>query len=344
MTSQPGPRLNAAFYADTVAAFLRASDDEVYALLASPHGYTLAPEQLSAWRLQLPVLRAALAEQKGDSHHFRGPFCPARETEAAMPGLMITGDTSLFDNVDEYDFRDELIRHMLVTVERGPGKVLHIRGVHMKDLASFRGPVFQVDRDEANDAIVLRQVQFRFWPWDSSESAVASLEDLLRTAFEDFYESLSRTEKGWFAKERDCVNRFVMGHLVPRCSPGAPIEHPAQIGMEIAVKMPDGRGSRPASPKDIVIWDSPFGTCWTPEMEPLHAPLAVLEWKSQHPTGPSQNTSNDEAWLRDFCEQNPASDGYSVSLAWTPQGLLREISVKRCRTGKWNNAWFRRPL
>ena len=57
---QPGPRLNAAFYADSVAAFLRASDDEVYAPLASPHGYTLAPEQLSAWHLQLPVLRAAL--------------------------------------------------------------------------------------------------------------------------------------------------------------------------------------------------------------------------------------------------------------------------------------------
>ncbi|MFN7811297.1 MAG: DNA/RNA helicase domain-containing protein, partial [Planctomycetia bacterium] len=59
---QPGPRLNAAFYADSVDAFLRASDDEVYAPLASPHGYTLAPEQLSAWRLQLPVLRAALAD------------------------------------------------------------------------------------------------------------------------------------------------------------------------------------------------------------------------------------------------------------------------------------------
>jgi hypothetical protein len=66
MTSQPGPRLNAAFYADSVDAFLRASDDEVYAPLASPHGYTLAPEQLSAWRLQLPVLRAALADlEKG---------------------------------------------------------------------------------------------------------------------------------------------------------------------------------------------------------------------------------------------------------------------------------------
>ena len=57
---QPGPRLNAAFYADSVAVFFRASDDEAYAPLASPHGYTLAPEQLSAWRLQRPVLRAGL--------------------------------------------------------------------------------------------------------------------------------------------------------------------------------------------------------------------------------------------------------------------------------------------
>ena len=61
LPAMTGLRLNAAFYADSVAAFLRASDDEVYAPLASPHGYTLAPEQLSAWRLQLPVLRAALA-------------------------------------------------------------------------------------------------------------------------------------------------------------------------------------------------------------------------------------------------------------------------------------------
>jgi hypothetical protein len=68
---QPGPRLNAAFYADSVAAFLRASDDEVYAPLAGPHGYTLAPEQLSAWRLQLPLLRDALADFT--AHHAAEP-------------------------------------------------------------------------------------------------------------------------------------------------------------------------------------------------------------------------------------------------------------------------------
>lgn len=62
-----GSRLNAAFYAAPVEDFLRATDDEVYAPLASPHGYTLAPEQLSAWRLQLPVLRHAIEEFAGVS-------------------------------------------------------------------------------------------------------------------------------------------------------------------------------------------------------------------------------------------------------------------------------------
>ena len=54
-----GPRTNAAFYAAPVTEFLTASDEEAYAPLAAPKGYTLAPEQLSAWALQLPVLRVA---------------------------------------------------------------------------------------------------------------------------------------------------------------------------------------------------------------------------------------------------------------------------------------------
>jgi len=65
------PRLNAAFYAASVEAFLAASDEEAYAPLAAPHGHTLAPEQLSAWRLQLPVLRTALADFT--AHHAAEP-------------------------------------------------------------------------------------------------------------------------------------------------------------------------------------------------------------------------------------------------------------------------------
>ena len=56
------PRLNAAFYAAPVSEFLAASDEEAYAPLAAAKGYTLAPEQLSAWHLQLPMLRAAVTD------------------------------------------------------------------------------------------------------------------------------------------------------------------------------------------------------------------------------------------------------------------------------------------
>jgi len=58
----PTQRPNAAFYAAQFDAFLAASDAEAYAPLAAPEGYTLAPKQLSAWHLQLPVLREALAD------------------------------------------------------------------------------------------------------------------------------------------------------------------------------------------------------------------------------------------------------------------------------------------
>ena len=62
VSAAPGQRRNAAFYAALVEAFLAASDEEAYAPLAAPRGYTLASEQLSACRLQVPLLRIALAD------------------------------------------------------------------------------------------------------------------------------------------------------------------------------------------------------------------------------------------------------------------------------------------
>jgi len=76
----PSQRRNAAFYAAPVEAFLAASDAEAYAPLAAPHGYTLAPEQLSAWRLQLPVLRTALAD------------LPARAVTSPVPWIHLEFD------------------------------------------------------------------------------------------------------------------------------------------------------------------------------------------------------------------------------------------------------------
>jgi hypothetical protein len=206
--------------------------------------------------------------------------------------------------------------------------------------ASQQGPLFQVDYDTERDALVLNQVQMRVWPWGR---AAETLDEFLREAFDEFYESLSQPGGGWFAKERDCVNRFVMGHLVPFCSPASPLKHPSQIGMEVAVKMPDGMGSRLTSPKDVVIWGSPHGTCWSAEMKPTHAPMAVLEWKCQRETGSKQDTAEDQVWLEAFCRENPDSHGYSVFLDWSGDGVLRGLTVARCSGGTWDDGWLRRP-
>lgn len=257
-----------------------------------------------------------------------------------MPGFAFDGDTTLVEQAESIETRDELVRHMFVTLELGPEKTLWVRSVHLKDLAAFRGSLYQVDYDKERDITFFRQVQMRFWPWGPSAT---TLDELLTLAFDGFYESLSEPANGWFAKERDCVNRFVMSHLVPFCSPGSPLEHPSQIGMEISVKMPAGLRTRLSSLKDIVLWGSPHGTCWTPEMKPALAPMAVLEWKCQRETGSKQDTAYDRAWLEAFCKESPESVGYSVFLDWTAAGVLREMTVARCSRGNWENSWFRRP-
>jgi hypothetical protein len=86
------PRLNAAYDAASFDVFLHATDDEVYSPLASPHGYTLAPELLSAWRLQLPVLLAALkamptASRRGAlDRRGRRMDCSSSLCDSAGPG------------------------------------------------------------------------------------------------------------------------------------------------------------------------------------------------------------------------------------------------------------------
>jgi hypothetical protein len=61
-------RRSAAFYASPVADFLESPDSIVYAALTQPHGFTLTNEQLTAWKLQLGILRAALEGHRGWIH------------------------------------------------------------------------------------------------------------------------------------------------------------------------------------------------------------------------------------------------------------------------------------
>ena len=108
----------------------------------------------------------------------------------------------------------------------------------------------------------------------------------------------------------------MFGHLVPACTPGSVLHDPAQIGIKAAVKQPGGVGSRLSAPKDVVIWPAANGNCWSPDMLPVNAPLAVLEWKCYRPGK---------------AKQNP--DG----------GVLRRLSMARRRGGAWEDEWLVLP-
>ena len=64
----PASRRNAAYYATSVVDFLTSSDDQIHAKLTQPQGFTLTPEQLAAWKFQLPNLRNALSDTDGWIH------------------------------------------------------------------------------------------------------------------------------------------------------------------------------------------------------------------------------------------------------------------------------------
>lgn len=106
---------------------------------------------------------------------------------------------------------------------------------------------------------------------------VLQLDRLLRTPLAALV--ADATDEQWQGKERDCVNRFAMGYLVGACGRHHFLQHPTQIGIEMAVAQPSRVGVRPTAPKDLVIWRWPWSTCWDDEENAAHAPLAVIEWR-----------------------------------------------------------------
>ena len=259
-----------------------------------------------------------------------------------MPTFLIHGDTTPLAGAEFIETRDALARYMFVTIEPGAAKEVWIRAVLPETLAHVAGPLYQIDKGDG-DAIVLRQVRMQWWPWSPARPASESLDEVLRAAFADFYESVAAPNRGWFAEERDAVNRYVMGHLVPACTPGSVLHDPAQIGIQSAVQQPEGVGSRLSAPKDVVIWPAANGNCWGPDMLPVNAPLAVLEWKVDRPGKPKQKPDGDEAWLTAFTEQNRATLGYAVLLDFADGGTLTRLSVTRCQGGEWDEEWLVLP-
>jgi hypothetical protein len=84
--------------------------------------------------------------------------------------MMIAGDVDYSSEATQVKLVTELGRYDFATVEKAPDGSVLIRKVPPKDLQDFEGPLFQADSDDELQAIVLRQVQLFYWPFDDDES------------------------------------------------------------------------------------------------------------------------------------------------------------------------------
>ena len=88
-----------------------------------------------------------------------------------MPQFQIDGEAEIFDAAEEIDIRGEIARYSFVTAEKSASddKTVIISPVDPKDLSEFEGLLFQIDVNEEEDVVILRQVQMFFWPWEDDE-------------------------------------------------------------------------------------------------------------------------------------------------------------------------------
>ena len=88
-----------------------------------------------------------------------------------MPQFQIEGEAEIFDAADEIDIHGDIARYSFVTAEKSADdeKIVIISLVDPEDLGEFEGLLFQIDVNEEEDVVILRQVQMFFWPWEDDE-------------------------------------------------------------------------------------------------------------------------------------------------------------------------------
>jgi hypothetical protein len=174
------------------------------------------------------------------------------------------------------------------------------------------------------------------------------LEEQLQLAFQSFAASLVVTPIA-FAREREYVSSFVLGHLAPLVRPGAALFDLTQIGIEVAVpqrRTATNRRRHPDVCKDVVIWSDPGMTCWDARGFPSRFPAAVLEWKALNRQDPpavrarkrAKDRDADRAWLGWFTHTSPDALGFSVLVDSTSSPP--SIDVERVAKGVLIRGWL----
>ena len=159
-----------------------------------------------------------------------------------------------------------------------------------------------------------------------------ALDRLLVSALAEFRQWLEEERTEWRGKERDCVNLFAHQFLLPKVRPGQAIEHFAQIGIEVGVPNPmaaSDRRCRPSVSRDLVVWDRPGAVTWDDRWRPIHAPMAILEWKVRRKKRRSPVVdAKDIRWLRMFSKKYPQCLAYVVTVDFSTE--RNRLQWQRC--------------
>lgn len=170
------------------------------------------------------------------------------------------------------------------------------------------------------------------------EREIRQLDRLVRETLIAFSDHLD--ERQFCGKEHDLVNLYAHGFLMTRCSQKSFLKHPTQIGIEVGVAQPKGKGFlRPAARKDLVIWPKPWMSCWDDKYRPTNHPMAVLEWKVKLKAKELRCDRHDEAWLNAFAKSHADFVGYSVTLNRT-RPAAQNMCVTRFHRQDVNHNWL----
>ena len=136
----------------------------------------------------------------------------------------------------------------------------------------------------------------------------------------------------WQGKERDTVNAFAHGFIIPAIEEGAAITHPAQVTIEVPLRQVF-EGGRLSAGRDLVIWSKPFQTAWDANWQPSHAPRVILEWKVYRHRLPREVfDTKDTAWLEEYTRQEQKTFGYTITVDMT--GEIPVVHWRICRRGR----------
>jgi hypothetical protein len=169
------------------------------------------------------------------------------------------------------------------------------------------------------------------------EKRVGAFEELFRAALESLLPDLAASP--WYVREREVVNLFVLGHLIPQFqNENLDI---TQLGIEVPVlKLPESSKAKRGKYADIVVWPHTKATIWQ-----TCKPLIQIEWKNiscreKNPRGLDQQHEKDIRYLN----HNRKSVCMSYAVLTDQRDGHVELRCKRILDGKEPEDFFSSPL